>query len=43
MNESAKKDILDLLNDEQKIPVINYKGPQFIVAGPGSGSLHVYN
>lgn len=36
----TKQDILDGLNEEQQIPVINYLGPQFIVAGPGSGKTY---
>ena len=32
-----KKDILKKLNESQKQAVINYQGPCFIVAGPGSG------
>lgn len=40
MNKTAKRKILENLNDEQKIPVINYKGPQFVVAGPGSGKTY---
>lgn len=38
----TQQEILDKLNDEQQIPVKDYLGPQFLVAGPGSGSLHVY-
>lgn len=33
----TKKDILEGLNEDQKEAVINYTGPCFIVAGPGSG------
>ena len=33
----TKKDILEGLNEDQKEAVINYAGPCFIVAGPGSG------
>ena len=33
----TKEDILNRLNEEQKKPVLDYLGPQFIVAGPGSG------
>ena len=36
-----KQDVLKTLNEEQKIPVQNYKGPQFLVAGPGSGKTRV--
>lgn len=39
MSFIEKQRILRLLNEEQKVPVLNYKGPQFIVAGPGSGSV----
>ena len=38
--EITKQEILDKLNKEQQLPVINYLGPQFIVAGPGSGKTH---
>lgn len=31
------EEILGILNDEQKEAVMNYVGPSFIVAGPGSG------
>lgn len=34
---SKKQEILSKLNEEQKIPVLDYRGPQFLVAGPGSG------
>ena len=37
----TKQDILDRLNKEQQLPVLDYLGPQFIVAGPGSGSYCV--
>lgn len=37
--ECTKKEILETLNEEQQKPVIDYLGPQFIVAGPGSGSV----
>ena len=33
----TKQDVLKDLNNEQKQPVIFYKGPQFIIAGPGAG------
>lgn len=33
----SKEDILKKLNEEQKLPVMDYLGPQFLVAGPGSG------
>lgn len=33
----TKKDILEGLNEDQKEAVINYTGPCFVVAGPGSG------
>ena len=33
----TKKSILDGLNKDQQLPVKNYKGPQFIIAGPGAG------
>lgn len=36
-----KKDILKELNDSQREAVINYQGPCFIVAGPGSGKTKV--
>jgi DNA helicase-2/ATP-dependent DNA helicase PcrA len=34
------KEILESLNDDQKKPVLDYQGPCFIVAGPGSGKTH---
>ena len=34
---SGKEDILKKVNEEQKLPVMDYLGPQFLVAGPGSG------
>lgn len=36
MNQT-KNEILSKLNNEQQIPVVNYLGAQFIVAGPGAG------
>jgi DNA helicase-2/ATP-dependent DNA helicase PcrA len=33
----TKQSILDELNEEQRKPVKDYLGPQFIVAGPGAG------
>lgn len=36
----TKEDILSRLNEEQKRPVQDYKGPQFIIAGPGSGKTY---
>lgn len=36
----TQQEILDKLNDEQQIPVKDYLGPQFLVAGPGSGKTH---
>jgi DNA helicase-2/ATP-dependent DNA helicase PcrA len=39
--ECTKQDILNELNEEQQIPVLNYTGPQFLVAGPGSGKTRV--
>lgn len=35
----TKKSILDGLNKDQQLPVKNYKGPQFIIAGPGAGKV----
>lgn len=35
--KSVKEQILEALNDDQKKPVLDYVGPQFVVAGPGSG------
>lgn len=35
-----KELILESLNDQQKLPVINYSGAQLIVAGPGAGKSH---
>lgn len=35
-----KAEILAELNDDQKQPVLDYEGPSFIVAGPGSGKTH---
>lgn len=40
MNLREKREILSVLNEEQKLPVQNYKGPQFVIAGPGSGKTH---
>lgn len=37
----TKAEILAGLNEDQKKPVLDYNGPCFIVAGPGSGRLHV--
>lgn len=37
MLSKEQEQILEMLNDEQKKPVLDYHGPQFIVAGPGSG------
>jgi len=34
------EEILERLNDEQREAVINYLGPSFIVAGPGSGKTY---
>lgn len=36
----TKQEILNGLNEEQQKPVIDHLGPQFIVAGPGSGKTH---
>jgi DNA helicase II / ATP-dependent DNA helicase PcrA len=36
----TKSKILEELNEDQQQPVINYQGPSFIVAGPGSGKTH---
>lgn len=36
----TKKEILETLNEEQQKPVLSYKGPSLIVAGPGSGKSH---
>lgn len=36
----TKSSILEELNEDQKQPVIHYKGPSFVVAGPGSGKSH---
>ena len=36
----TKSQILEELNEDQQQPVINYEGPSFIVAGPGSGKTH---
>ncbi len=33
----TQKEILDALNDQQKLPVINYKGKSVVIAGAGSG------
>ena len=33
----STEEILEGLNEEQKIAVKNYSGPQFLIAGPGSG------
>ena len=35
--DCTKQEILNSLNEEQQQPVINYLGPQFILAGPGAG------
>lgn len=37
---TSAEEILSKLNDEQQLPVINYNGPSFIVAGPGAGKTH---
>jgi DNA helicase-2/ATP-dependent DNA helicase PcrA len=37
----TKAEILAGLNEDQKKPVLDYNGPCFIVAGPGSGKTHV--
>lgn len=37
---TTKQDILNKLNEEQQKPVIDYLGPQFLVAGPGSGKTY---
>ena len=34
---TSRQNILDRLNEEQKLAVLDYYGPQFLVAGPGSG------
>lgn len=36
----VKSKILEELNEDQKKPVLDYKGPSFVVAGPGSGKTH---
>lgn len=36
-----KQEIIDSLNKEQREPVLDYHGPSFIVAGPGSGKTRV--
>jgi DNA helicase-2/ATP-dependent DNA helicase PcrA len=33
----TKQEILSRANSEQQIPIVNYGGQQFIVAGPGAG------
>ena len=38
--DEMKQNILSKLNEEQKLPVVDYLGPQFLVAGPGSGKTH---
>ena len=38
--DEMKLNILSKLNEEQKLPVVDYLGPQFLVAGPGSGKTH---
>lgn len=38
----AAENILKRLNEEQKEAVINYEGPSFIVAGPGSGNVYIF-
>lgn len=35
----TKQEILDSLNEDQKKPVLDYYGPQFLLAGPGAGSV----
>lgn len=35
--DNIKKNILDKLNDEQKLPAQDHYGPQFLIAGAGSG------
>ncbi|MED1125209.1 ATP-dependent helicase [Bacillus atrophaeus] len=37
---ATKSRILEELNEDQQQPVINYQGPSFVVAGPGSGKTH---
>lgn len=37
---SAKQAILDGLNEDQKKPVLDYKGASVVIAGPGSGKTH---
>ena len=31
---TSRQNILDRLNEEQKLAVLDYYGPQFLVAGP---------
>lgn len=39
MNES---NVLGSLNEDQREAAVNFEGPSFILAGPGSGNVHVY-
>ena len=36
---TTKQDILNTLNDEQRLAVINYNGKMVLEAGPGSGDV----
>lgn len=38
---SEKTKILSELNEQQKKPVLDYKGASIVIAGPGSGKTHV--
>ena len=37
---TVKSKILEELNEDQQKPVIDYHGPSFVLAGPGSGKTH---
>ena len=37
---TKKEQILASLNEQQKLPVLNYRGPSIVIAGAGSGKSH---
>ena len=39
-SSSIKETILSQLNEQQRLPVVDYKGPSIILAGAGAGKTH---
>ena len=37
----GKKEILETLNEQQRLPVIDYHGPSIVIAAAGSGKTHM--